>query len=69
MGFKPGQTIKLDKNRLKWVHYVFLADRLLCFLFEHNPQKEHCAVIDLASGKITTMLHIDAFRVATEEEC
>lgn len=67
--FKMGQTIKLDKSRPEWVHYAFLADRLLCFLFEHKPQKHHCTVIDLASGKITTMLDPNYFRAATEEEC
>lgn len=69
MSFKPGQTIKLDKSQPDWIHYAFLSDRLLCFLFEHDPQEGHCAIVDLASGKITTMLHIDNFRAVTEEEC
>lgn len=73
--FKPGDAIVFEP---KWAqskkkggevypgHPLKYGD-IVHFLAEHSPAVGHCIVVDY-DGKITTMLHPEDFRKATDEE-
>lgn len=73
--FKPGQAIVYEP---KWAKEKFKGGEvypkhplqygdIVHFLAEHTPAVGHCIVVDY-DGKITTMLHPNDFRAATDEE-
>lgn len=73
--FKAGQAIvfepKWAKNKTKGskVHkkHPLKYGDIIHFLAEHSPAYGHCIVVDY-DGKVTTMLHPEDFRAATDEE-
>ena len=73
--FKAGDAIvfepKWSKSKKKgaevWPGHPLKYGDIVHFLAEHHPAVGHCIVTDY-DGKITTMLHPEDFRKATEEE-
>lgn len=61
--FKGGITYKDAKGN---EHPLKYGD-IVHYIAEHSPAYGHCIVVDY-DGKITTMLHPDEFRAATDEE-
>lgn len=61
--FKGGITYKDSKGN---EHPLKYGD-IVHFIAEHSPAYGHCIVVDY-DGKITTMVHPDEFRAATDEE-
>ena len=78
--FQPGQAIVFEPRWAleKWKggvtyrtaggheHPLKYGD-IVTYLAEHSPARGHCVVVDY-DGKVTTMLHPDDFRLATDEE-
>lgn len=62
--FKGGITYKNPKTGKE--HPLRYGD-VVNFLAEHSPAYGHCIVVDY-DGKITTMVHPDEFRAATDED-
>ena len=70
--FKPGQAIVFaptwwDIYDKGLEDYPIKPGDVVHFLAEHSPAVGHCIVVDY-DGKITTMLHTNDFRAATDEE-
>lgn len=55
------------KNPKTGVEHPLKYGDIVHFLAEHSPAYGHCIVVDY-DGKITTMLHPEDFRLATDEE-
>lgn len=74
--FKAGQAIvfepawsecgKVKGGEVYPGHPLKYGD-IVHYLAEHSPAYGHCIVVDY-DGKITTMVHPDEFRPATDEE-
>lgn len=78
--FKPGQAIVFEPS---WAQEKFKGGitykaangqehplkygDIVHYLAEHTPATGHCIVVDY-EGKITTMLHPEDFRAATDDE-
>lgn len=58
----------LDIGREEPVYGFNVRKRLLTFICEHNPQHGHCVLMQMWSGKLILMCHMDNFRLATEDE-
>lgn len=79
--FKPGQALVFEprwaqekfkggityKNPKTGVEHPLKYGDIVHYLAEHSPAYGHCIVVDY-DGKITTMVHPDEFRPATDEE-
>ena len=78
--FKPGQAIvfepkwAVNKRRGVPAKYDIYSEphtlkygQVVHYLAEHSPARGHCIVVDY-DGKITTMVHPEDFRLATDEE-
>lgn len=79
--FKPGQAIVFEprwaqekfkggityKNPNTGAEHPLKYGDVVHYLAEHSPAYGHCIVVDY-DGKITTMVHPDEFRAATDEE-
>jgi len=74
--FKAGQAIVFEpkwaecgpvKGGIVYKGHPLKYGDIVHFLADHSPAFGHCIVVDY-SGKITTMLHPEDFRLATEEE-
>lgn len=69
--FKSGQAIvflpRWAKNRTVHKNHPIKYGAIVHFLAYHSPAYGHCIVVDY-KGKITTMLHPEDFRLATDEE-
>jgi len=73
--FEAGQALvfipKWAKNKKKgskvYKKHPLRYEDVVHFLAYHTPAYGHCIVVDY-DGKVTTMLHPEDFRLATEEE-
>jgi len=74
--FKPGDAIVFEpkwaecgpvKGGIVYKGHPLKYGDIVHFLAEHSPAVGHCIVVDY-DGKITTMLHPEDFRKATDEE-
>lgn len=61
--FKGGVTYKSSSGQEHPLKYGAIVH----YLAEHMPATGHCIVVDY-DGKITTMLHPEDFRKATDDE-
>ena len=43
--------------------------KLFTYICEHKPQRGHCVIMDMSTGKLIPMCHPEDFRLALEEEC
>ena len=61
-----------EKEKIKYYgRYGYGQKRVKLFTFicEHWPQVEHMVLMDMETGQLLPMCHIEEFRLATEEEC
>ncbi len=61
-----------EKDKVKYYGPIgYKADpiKLYTFICEMSPQFGHMVIIEIGTGKIETMRHVNDFRLATEDEC
>ena len=61
--FKGGVTYRSSTG----IEHPLKYGDIVHYLTEHSPAYGHCIVVDY-DGKVTTMLHPEDFRLATDEE-
>ena len=66
---QTGDAIAYDSWNLPNYKNNDLERAVFAYMFEHKPQKDHATIIELGSGKIHTMVHINDFVKLTEDEC